>query len=125
MAPAFDAIFKAAVSAVPAAPPAAADRQSAPKPQPSTAPTIPTVLTVDGLLSTVTALKDRLRTDHTLTKAGIAAALKPFEKMNQQELYESVKRIGLRVKPTNRAKALSMIVNYVVSAQAGIERADA
>jgi hypothetical protein len=81
--------------------------------------------TVDELLSAVETLKVRLRTDHSLTKDGVAAELTRFEKLKQAELFAGVKRLGMQTKPANKGEAFTMIVNHTVSAQGGVERSDA
>ena len=81
--------------------------------------------TLEELMSAVAVLKVRLRTDRTLTKDGVAAELKRFEKLSKDDLLAAVKQFGMQAKPKTKGGALTMIVNHTVSVQAGVERADA
>lgn len=81
--------------------------------------------TVESLLLAVATLKVRLRTDRTLTKEGVAAELKGFEKLKQADLLLGIQRLGMQAKPKNKGEALAMIVSHTVSVQGGVERSDA
>jgi hypothetical protein len=95
-----------------------------PKPMMELAPRAPAP-TLDGLVAAVAALKVRLRTDQTLTKEGVAAELKRFEKLSKDDCLAAVKQLGMQAKPKTRGDALAAIVSYTVSVQSGVERADA
>jgi hypothetical protein len=108
------------------------DGKPAPAPKPPKEPKARTVKvpkspapTTEELLAEVATLKVRLRTDQSLTKAGVEAALKHFADLKKPELDAAVKRLGMRSKPSSKGEALKMIVNHTIEAQGGIDRSDA
>ncbi|OWK35566.1 hypothetical protein [Fimbriiglobus ruber] len=96
----------------------------APKPKKELASKAPAP-TLGELVSTVAALKVRLKTDHSLTKEGVAAELNRFEKLSKNDLLAAVKQLGMQSTPKTKVDALAKIVNYTLAVQAGVERADA
>lgn len=65
--------------------------------------------TVDELLTTVAAIKVKIRTDQTLTKDGVAAELARFKKFSQAELFGAVQTLGIQAKQKNMTEALKTI----------------
>jgi hypothetical protein len=95
-----------------------------PKPKGEPAPKAPAP-TLESLVSAVAALKARRRTNQTLTKDGVTAELKRFEKLSKADLFAAVKQLGMQARPKTKGDALTVIASYTVAVQSGVERADA
>jgi hypothetical protein len=105
-------------------PPAAPKVVKEKQPKNAKAPKAPAP-TVDELLTTVAALKVKIRADQTLTKDGVAAELARFKGLSQAELFGAVETLGIQAKQKNMSEAIKTTANHTVSAQGGVERSDA
>ena len=78
--------------------------------------------TIEQLLETVAKLKVRLKTDPSLNKDGVVAALEIYKTLPATKLKDVVKQLGIKSTQKNAAIAFETIVEHTIEIQGGIGR---